>query len=466
MTDEERRLAELLQKVVPQPPRPISADDIAARVAGRRRVALPGFQPWLPALAAACVLLVIAGTSVWLISGRSAPSAPAARPSSTAAGLSSTSSSSSASSSPSRSATSASSSAHQTTARSSASPRHTATGSMRPDPDATSVVPTGGIGAFGAQLLNVAPIGSVIVGGANTVYGLEGSQIDRFDLASGATTVQAPLDPNGYWPPLVTSRALWLTVVGPGTVTIEMLDPTTLRQIGSSQIAAASPSGTGPRWTPVLAANADDSEIFLGNADQIYSLDPASGTVEHQSGVPGLIGGLAVSPDGSRLYAGVNVSDSGIPRLLVLDVQHGLSTLSNTPFGSGAITGLLVTSGGVWGSLAGASPDDNTVRFAPLTDLSRTREVQHGGGGVPASANLAGGAVWLSGVYDITCNDPRTGAVRAQASQLGELGLAHYFRSVQLVGGRYYASFSTNGGDAGGAYVGLAVLNPPAACGG
>ncbi len=471
MTDEERRLAELLQQAVPQPPRPVSADEIAARVAGRRRVALPLFQPWLPALAAACVLLAIAGTSVWLISGRSAPSAPTARPSSGStsvpADVSSSSTASSPSRSASRSASGASSSARRPPSRPTSSPRQTATGSMRPDPDATtSVVPTGGIGAFGAQLLNVAPIGPVIVGGANTVYGLEGGQIDRFDLASGAVTAQARLDPNASWPPLVTSRALWLTVVTPGTVTIQLLDPVTLRQIGSSRIPAATPSGTGPSWTPVLAADADDSEIFLADDDQIYSLDPTSGAVEQQAGVLGPVGALAVSANGSRLYAGVNVPGASSPRLLVLDAQHGLSTLGNTPFGSGAVNGLLVTSGGVWGSFVGNPADDNVVRFAPLTDPSRTREVQWGGGGVPASATLAGGAVWLSGVYNITCNDPQTGAVRAQASQLGELGLAHYFRSVQLVGGHYYASFQTNGGDAGGAYVGLAVLHPPAACGG
>jgi hypothetical protein len=489
MTEEERRLAELLHKAVPQPPRPISADDIAARVAARRRITVLPVQPWLPALAVACVLLAIAGTSVWLVGGRPAPSAPAARPSSTGApaDVSSSSSASSASSTstpPSRSAGSTSSSARPPASSAGTSPRQTATSTRTnhnyPNPE-SSVIPIGVIGAFGAQLLNVAPIGPVIVGGAGAVYGLEPAKpdqslpglIDRFELANGVSTAQVQIDPNASWPPLVTSRALWLPVVTAGTVTIELLDPVTLRQTGSFQIAAVTPASA----QPVLAASPGYSEILLGDGNQIYSLNPSSGAVEHQLSITGLVGGLAVSPDGSRLYAGANTG-GGEPHLLILDLQHGLATLSDTVLpnsqdspvvGHGAVTGLLATSGGAWVTVRYPYPtiqsaaDD--IVFAPLNDPGHPREAIPGGG-LAATATLAGGAVFVSGLHQIECADPQTAAVRAHASQMGELGLSHNFYSVQLVGGRYYASFQTNGGDAGGAYVGLAVLHPPAACGG
>jgi hypothetical protein len=434
MTDEERRLAELLQQAVPQPPRRITAADIAAQVARRPAVARYRFSPWLPALAAASVLLVIAAASVWLISGRSAPSAPTAQ-SSSAAASAPTSATHTASTSPSRTASGAS-----------------------PRPSTPPPFRSGVVGAFGARMLNSALIRPVIVSGAGAVYGLEGGTIDRFDPSSGAITAQAPVDPSANWPPLVTTRALWQTAVTPGVVTVRMLDPRTLEQVRSTQITTQTPSSTGPRWTPVLAADANYSEILLGNADQIYALNPVTGAVEHQVGIVGLVGGLAVSPDGSKLYAGLNVQGSGTARLLVLDIRHGLLTLDDTALDNGPVAGLLATSGGVW--ITYVTGRENNIRFAPLTDLAHTREATPGGGGLPATATVAGGKVFLSGIYTIACADPRTAAVRAQAQQMGELGLTHYFGSVQLVAGHYLASFQTNYSDDRG----LAVLTPPAAC--
>lgn len=461
MTDEERRLAELLQQAVPQPPRRITAADIAAQLARRPAVARYRFSPWLPALAAASVLLVIAASSVWLISGHSAPSAPTAQSSSAATSTSATTTASSASTSPTRTVSSASTSPSRPPSSSgSTAPSRTATRTgPKPTPSTPSAFRSGTIGAFDARLLNSAPIGPILVSGAGAVYGIEGQTvIDRFDPSSGAITAQAPADSNANWPPLVTPRALWQTAVAPGAVTIRRLDPRNLQQVGSTQIAAQTPSSTGPQWTPALAANADYSALLLGNANQIYELNPGSGAVERQVSVPGLVGALAVSPDGSKLYAGLNVAGSGTARLLVLDIRHGLRTLDDTALDNGPVAGLLATSGGLW--ITYVTGRENNIRFAPLTDLVHTREAIPGGGGLPATATVAGGKVFLSGIYTIACADPMTGAVLAQAQQMGELGLTHYFGSAQLVAGHYLASFQTNYSDDRG----LAILTPPAAC--
>jgi DNA-binding beta-propeller fold protein YncE len=238
-----------------------------------------------------------------------------------------------------------------------------------------------------------------------------------------------------------------------------MLDPQTLQPTGSNtRIAATTQSSTGLHWTPVLAANANYSEIFLGNADQIYTLNPVTGAVEHQVGIIGLVGGLAVSPDGSKLYAGLNVQGSGTARLLVLDIRHGLLTLEDTALDNRPVAALLATSGGVW--ITYVTGRDNNIRFAPLTDLAHSRQAIPGGGGLPATATVAGGKVFLSGIYTIACADPMTGAVLAQAQQMGQQGLTHYFGNAQLVAGHYVAGFQTNYDD----NRGLAILTPPAAC--
>jgi hypothetical protein len=437
MIDEERRLAELLQQAVPQPRRRITVADIAAQVARRPMVTPPRVRPWLPALVAAAVLLVVAASSVWLISGHSRRSAPATQSSSAITGAA-------------------------TSATDSGSPSRTASSS--PTPTTPDPFRYGVVAAFNAQLLNGAPIAMEIVSGAGAVYGREPRFIDRFEPRYGAITARVPADPDADWPPLVTSHAFWQTVTTPGVVTIQRRDPRTLQLIGSSQIPAPTPKPAERPWDPVLAADPDDSEIFLGNADQIYSLDPSTGTAEHLADVPAPVGGLAVSPDGSRLYVGVNVPNS-MSRLLVLDIRHGLATLSNTPLDNNIVGTLLATSGGVWATLA--SGMETSIRFAPLADLAHTHAVGtptepagNGGGGVPAFATLAGGVVWLSGNSTIACADARTGAIRARAEEMDEHGFSDYVSSVQFVAGHYFAGYATNHSNDHG----LAMLDPPSAC--
>ncbi len=91
MTEEERRFAALLKDAVPTPPMSLSYEEIAARAhprtdsrlarparAGAAGPAVQHRRPWLPALAAACVTLAVAGGSVTLIRHhRSTPAAVA-----------------------------------------------------------------------------------------------------------------------------------------------------------------------------------------------------------------------------------------------------------------------------------------------------------------------------------------------------------------------------------------------------
>ncbi|HEV2888472.1 MAG TPA: hypothetical protein VGX49_16295 [Jatrophihabitans sp.] len=434
MTDEEHRLAALLQQAVPQPPRSITAEDITAQVARRATAAPHRFVPWFPALAAACVLLVIAAASVWLISGHSTHSTPTAK------------------------SPSASTSLLPTATSPSTRPRNSGDPVVPRQSDVTAEPPTrqlpDSVGPWSARGLYGGDLDFVLVSGPDAAYGLEGRLLDRFEPPYGNIAEQVQLDPNTRWPPLVTPRALWLMVMTDGAIILQMRDPHTLQKIGSLRVATAL-AFMEPNWVPVLAANSDASKLFLANANQLYSINPADGVVEHRMSVDGHIGGLAVSPDGSRLYVGVNAQGSGkTASLLILDIERGLSTISKTPLADGLVTNLLATSGAVWATVA------DTVYFMSLTDLGHRQVVTAGGGGLPASATLAGGVVWLTGLGSMACADASTGEVRAEARNSGWGNMANYVGSVQLVAGHWFGTFATNYSDDRG----LAGFTPPAAC--
>ena len=245
------------------------------------------------------------------------------------------------------------------------------------------------VGPWSATSLTVTSIRPILASDATGIFGREDSQIDRFDPSNGYITARAEVDSDTDWPPLVTSDLLWQTLAAHGTLTLQALDLRTLRQLRSVRIATPTPTVTptgpcgcakappGSQWKPVLAASPDPSTLFLGNAGRVYALDPATGAVEHQATVDGLVGGMAVSAHGSRLYVAVNVPSRNTSHLLVLDIQRGLSVISDTPLDGGTVRSLLVTSGGVW-----AIANDgqvNAVRFARWTDLSRSRIVSYVG---------------------------------------------------------------------------------------
>lgn len=442
MTEEESRLAALLQQAVPQPPRSMSPDHIAASVADRAAGSPRRFGPWFPALAAACALLVIAATSVWLIGSGFRPAAPTSRSSRASTTLPATATSTSTGPVATSAGTLPWNSGDPVVPR---QPDITAEPTTAPSPEPF-------VGPWSARMLNSVPIDFVVVGGADAAYGLEGRQLNRFDPVDGYIAAHRLLDPNTNWPPVVTTEALWLSVMTQGAVILQKLDLHSLQRRGALQLAIT-PATTDPPWTPALAATQDGSELFLGYADQLYSVNPTDGMVEQHS-LDGHVGGLAVSPDGSRLYVGLNVGGGGTATLLALDIRHGLSTISKTPLARGLVTDLLATSGAVWATL------DDSVYVTPLTDLSHNRAVIGGGGGLPATATLAGGVVWLSGLGSIACADARTGAVRAQANSSGWGNMARYVGSVQLVAGHWLGSYGTNFSSDRG----LATLTPPARC--
>ncbi len=327
------------------------------------------------------------------------------------------------------------------------------------------------VGPWSGTSLTVTSIRPILASDTDAVYGREPTRLDRFDPSSGRITTWAEVDEHTDWPPLLTSHALWQTLAANGTVTLEALDPRTLLELRSVRIAAPTPTVTpsgpcgcsrtpaGSQWQPALAGLPDASTLFLGNADRVYSLDPVSGAVERQTTVDGLVGGMAVSPNGTRLYVAVNVPSRNTAHLLVLDTEHGLSVLSNAPLAGGTVRSLLVTGGGLW-TTTNTGHEDN-IRFARWTDLAHSRLVSYVGG---LSVTLAGGRVWVGGSADVLCVDASTGTVRDRQSVESMMGLPYSFGSVQLVAGHWLAAYLAPDDFNGGENTGLATFTPPPSC--
>jgi PASTA domain len=76
LNQEEQRLADLLKRAVPEPPRQLSADQVAVRRAGRR----PGTRsPWVRPLLAAAAVVIIGVTTALAAPHLGAGTAPAPR---------------------------------------------------------------------------------------------------------------------------------------------------------------------------------------------------------------------------------------------------------------------------------------------------------------------------------------------------------------------------------------------------
>lgn len=418
MPEEERQLSALLQKAVPQPPRSLSFDDIARQATHQQAARPRRLHGWVPALAAACILLVVAAGGIWLVRVQTGSRAPTTKPA-----------------------------ASRITDR-----RSSPTTSTSPPAGPASVV-----GPWAAKALTNVAIALTTASSADAVYGRQGNQIVRFDPGTGKVLARAAANPDAIWPLLATTGALWQAVLAHGTVSVQSLDPDTLQPLATHPIAgAAVPSPTGPQWTPILAGSPDNATLFLGDGSQVYALDAATGSLQQQTTVHGLVDAMTTSADSSRLYVGTNPQGSNTASLVVLDARQHLSTISETALPGGPVTGLLASSGGIWATVSGGHAD--SVWYLPATDLSHGRVVSSGGGGAPSTVTLAGGAIWLGGPNTAACADPTTGALRDHKALTTQPGQPAYFGGIALVAGHWLAIYQTNSA------TGLATFTPPTQC--
>jgi DNA-binding beta-propeller fold protein YncE len=227
------------------------------------------------------------------------------------------------------------------------------------------------------------------------------------------------------------------------------LDPVTLAVKVTVRVSATTGVATQGKATVVVGANRQVS--FVRDGQVVRRLD-----------VDGQLSGLAVSPDGTRLY--VAIQEGGAPgpgRIETLDPRTGAALAAPVPTG-GTPGGLQATAGGLW--LTSSSGMHSGMAFLP-DGANRLRPVNAGqsGGGLLTRPAFSDGAVWLGSYGTLGCADPGTGAIRARVPVgtdkrgdviAGVSGLA-------ALGGKVYAVYS---GVNGGPESALIVMTPPAAC--
>ncbi len=435
MNTEERQLAEMLHRVAPEPPRRVTVEDVAFRLAAEAGRGRPGRghaarrrRGWVPALAALAVFAV-AGTS---------------------AGIATVLSSHSHAASP---TDGKSASAPASGSPSSTPPTQPPASTNRPLPP---VRIAGGI--WGAELIDRQSFGQLgLTAGAGSLYAVTtGNSLVRIDPATGNILRSTPY--NLPTPPVVLGNTVWVVwSYHGGNVILHSYDTRTLAQVTSMLVPAI--GGVSSNASGVLAAG-PGGQLYVAAGDTVAVLDPASGQIVRRIYMPAdPASSVAVSPDGSRLYVGTN--PSGSFRLLTYNLTTGvLAGSSRMP--AGGAGNLVATSGGVWGT--DGSGHSEWVWFAPGGDLSRSFHVGEGAeGGLASLPALSGGAVWVGGSHQLVCANPATGRVRASTAIPADHGTPENFGVITVLSsGRTYALYQ----DPASQLSGLASLTPPAACSG
>ena len=447
MNIEERRLADVLHRVTPEPPRPVTVEQVAYRLVSKPSDARLGRQPrgreprprrglrlshaWAPVLAAAAVV-VIAGASA----GVAVLANSHHNPSSSAGGNAPTSSAVS-------------------SATASSSPSQTPSSTRQTTP-ATAIAG----GPWGAELIDHQTFsqGSLVSAGGS-LYAYSNGYLDRIDPATGTIAATARYDAPLLSPPVMVGNTVWVVwSYAGGNVYLHGYNAQTLAQTASVLVPATGPvAGSASN---VLTAG-PDGQLYVAAGVSVAIVNPATGNpVNHIYLTAGTANSVAVSPDGSRLYVGV-VPPSGGFKLLIYnlasDTVAGSSTLEGTDSGGN----LVATSGGVWGT-TGVGMSEWTW-FAPNGDLSRAARIGQGSAaGLASLPAYSGGVVWIGGSHTLTCASPASGRVLGSAPLPTDHGVVEYFSSPAVAGDHAYASYTDDASQRSG----LVRMTPPAACAG
>ena len=440
MNTEERQLADLLHRVTPEPPRRVTVEDIAFRLANEagqgRQARTPRLREprrrephrtrpswgraWAPALAAAAVL-VVAGGSAALAVGLTSHHGPVATPGSTRTTNSTVPSTSSASTSPAV--------------------------------VSTSAVPITD-GPYGAELVNkhnITP--GTLVSGDNYLFGFEPGYLDQINPANGTVVQRVPVNTQVISTPVIVGGQVWAvtTYTSAGAV-LTGYDAVTMAPVASVQVPVSGRVSFAAAG--VLAGSGHSLYLAAGNDIAVVSTDTHKITrrfVELQ----GPIDSLATSPDGSKLYISL-----GNFTLLTYGLPGLPQLASSTMNVSGVGANLVATSGGVWGTL---STQSTSVFFAPGGNLAKLVHVGDATGtGDYSVPTYSGGTVWIGGSQTLVCASPTTGTVLATASIPRDNSAAEYLGGVAVAGRRAYASYSNPSAK----QAGTAAMTVPAACGG
>jgi putative pyrroloquinoline-quinone binding quinoprotein len=438
---EERQLAEMLHRVTPEPPRRVTVEDIAYRVAseshgsGRSRERAPrprrgfsfggasrGGRRWAPALAALSVV-AIAGATVGI-------------------------------------ATVANS--HHGTAPTTGTPASSASVSSAPPSTAppSSTAPAGtplriAGGMWGAELISrQSLLPDSLVSGDDSLYAVGGGQLYRIDPATGQVLRSAPFSPSVQDRPVVLGNRVWVVwSYRSGLAELHGYDAQTLAQVASVQVPAI--GGVAGSAQGVLAAG-PDGQLYVAAGDIVAAVSPGSGQVTHRTQLTGgQATSVAVAPEAGKLYVGIG--SAGSARLVTYDLGSGvLSTSVRLP--NGQAGNLVATAGGVWGTAGtGTGLQVWFYNGADVTAVSAAAS-----GGAASIPSLSDGAMWIGGPNEFDCANPDTGQLRVSSRVPADHGAPQSFGGAAVLGGRAYSVYQ----DQAAHLSGLARLTPDPTCAG
>jgi hypothetical protein len=360
---EERKLADLLHRITPEPPRPVTVEQVAYRLvsepagarlgrgsrgreaAGARpRRGRPVFSRALAPVLAAAAVVVIAGASAGIaVLASSHHHTP-----SPAGGGATSSAVSSASATASSSPSQTSSSTQQTT-------------------PATRIAG----GPWGAELIDHQSFSQQLTASADgSLYAFGDRTLVRIDPATGniAATAQASLAlPN---PPVIIGNTVWvLWSYSGGNVILHGFDARTLAPTRTLLVPAV--GAVGAVGSNVVTSG-PDGNLYVAAGIAVVVVNPDNGQVLNRINLTaGTTDSVAISPDGSRMYVGV-----GGFRVLVYDLPSDTVISSTKLTGTDSGGDLVATSGGVWGT-TGSGMSEWTW-FAPNGDLTRAVRIGSG----------------------------------------------------------------------------------------
>ena len=442
MNTEERQLAEMLHQITPEPPRRVTVEDVAFRVAneaGRARGGSREPRPrhgqgwgrgrgWAPVLAAASVVVVAgasAGIATALTSHHHTPISPGD-------GI-------------------LSSSASSSTPATSAPPQPSTSREPTWPPEAVAS------GMWGAELINrQAFTQASLAAGTGSLYAISQGFLDRINPVTGNVTTQvpyaSPISGFANRPVVVGGRVWVLSSYSGSDVVLTGYNGKTLASAGTITVPVSGQLSSTPQGV-LTSGSGGYLYVAVGNA--VAVVNPQTHLVVRQVATSGPVSSLAVAPDG-KLYIG-----TGAFRLLAYNPATGTQLASSAMIGLSSTGGNLVaTSGGVWGTVGIGMSE--WVWFAPNGDLSRVVRVSQGAGaGLDSVPTFSGGAVWIGGGQRLACANPATGQVMASTAIPTDNGVVEYFGSVTVAGnGRTYALYQNQAAQ----QFGVATLTPPAAC--
>ncbi len=216
-------------------------------------------------------------------------------------------------------------------------------------------------------------------------------------------------------------------------------------------------SGQLPAAPEGVLASGSGGYLYVAAGSGVAVVDPGTHQViKHIPMSAGPVTSVAVSPDGSRLYASTSSSFDLATYNPATGAELGFSAV---PGLAGTEGNLVATSGGVWGT-SGVGMTELTW-FAPGAQLSRMVRVGAGtGAGLDSVPSFSGGTVWIGGSHTLDCADPETGRVLASATIPTDGGVVEYFGSVTVTGGHAYAYYQ----DPRSQQDGMVTLTPPSQC--